>query len=88
MSFMREFLRERIPKIKFVEPEGTYLAWLDFSAFGLSAGELDNVIVNKAKLWLNSGPSFGLGGEGFQRINVACPRSVLQGALERLEFAP
>jgi cystathionine beta-lyase len=84
MSLMREFLRERIPKIKFVEPEGTYLAWLDFSAFGLSAGELDNVIVNKAKLWLNSGPSFGLGGEGFKRINVACPRSVLRGAMERL----
>jgi cystathionine beta-lyase len=84
MSLMREFLPARIPKIKFIEPEGTYLAWLDFSAFGLSASELDNIIINKAKLWFNSGPSFGLGGEGFERINAACPHSVLQGAMERL----
>jgi cystathionine beta-lyase len=89
MSLIREFLQTNIPKIKLVEPEGTYLAWLDFSALGLSANELDNAITNKAKLWLNSGPSFGKGGNGFQRMNAACPRSVLQNALDRLrhEFA-
>jgi cystathionine beta-lyase len=84
MSLIREFLKTRSSKIKFIEPEGTYLAWLDFSALGLSISELDDAIANKAKLWLSSGHSFGLGGGGFQRINAACPRSVLQSALERL----
>jgi cystathionine beta-lyase len=89
MSLIREFLQTQVPKIKLVEPEGTYLAWLDFSALGLSQSELDSAITNKAKLWLNSGPVFGKGGTGFQRMNVACPRSVLHDALERLkkEFA-
>jgi cystathionine beta-lyase len=85
MSFMDEFLQNNIPKIKLVKPEGTYLAWLDFSALGLSSGELVNAITNKAKLWLNDGPSFGKGGTGFQRLNAACPRSVLHNGLERLK---
>jgi cystathionine beta-lyase len=85
MSLISEFLQTHIPKIKLVKPEGTYLAWLDCSALGLSASELDNVITNKAKLWLNSGPLFGKGGNGFQRMNAACPRSVLHSALERLK---
>jgi cystathionine beta-lyase len=85
MSLIRNFLQTNLPKIKLVEPEGTYLAWLDFSALGLSPSELDNVITNKAKLWLNNGPIFGKGGEGFQRLNAACPRSILQDALNRLK---
>ncbi|MDR2555043.1 MAG: pyridoxal phosphate-dependent aminotransferase [Fibromonadaceae bacterium] len=84
MSFIKEFLKERIPKIKLVEPEGTYLAWLDFLALGLSAQELNDLITHKAKLWLNDGPSFGLGGKGFQRMNAACPRSALNKALESI----
>jgi cystathionine beta-lyase len=85
MSLIDEFLQTQVPKIKLVKPEGTYLAWLDCSALGLSANELDDVITNKAKLWLNDGPSFGKGGNGFQRMNAACPRSVLLDALERLK---
>lgn len=84
MSLVRDFLQTRVPKIKLVNPEGTYLAWLDCSALGLSAGELDNAVTHKARLWLNSGASFGRGGDGFQRMNTACPRSVLHNALERL----
>jgi cystathionine beta-lyase len=86
-SLVREFLRERIPKVKLVEPEGTYLAWLDFSGLGLSAQELDDLIIHKARLWLNSGTIFGLGGVGFQRMNTGCPRSVLSEGLKRLEAA-
>ena len=85
ISLIKEFLQTNIPKIKLVEPEGTYLAWLDFSALGLSAQELDEHITQKCKLWLNNGPQFGLGGTGFQRLNAACPRSVLHNALERLK---
>ncbi len=87
IAFVRNFLRERIPKVRLIEPEGTYLLWLDFRALGLSEKELENLIVKKANLWLDAGAVFGKAGEGFERINVACPRSILQQALEQLEEA-
>lgn len=64
--------------------EGTYLVWLDFRGTGIDADELDNLIIHKAKLWLDSGKIFGDTGRGFQRINVACPRETLEKALERI----
>ncbi len=67
-----------------IEPEGTYLVWLDFRGTGLPADEVDRRIIHDAKLWLDSGEIFGESGKGFQRINVACPRSVLNEGLERL----
>jgi cysteine-S-conjugate beta-lyase len=85
MLFLKTYLSDHIPKIKLVEPEGTYLAWLDCNELGISAKELDEAITQKGKLWLNAGYTFGKGGEGFERVNVACPRSVLQNALERLK---
>jgi cystathionine beta-lyase len=87
MSLIGEFLQTRVPRIKLVEPEGTYLAWLDCAGLGLSARELDALITDKAKLWLNSGPGFGLGGAGFQRMNAACPRATVNEALRRLAAA-
>jgi cystathionine beta-lyase len=87
MARIQEFLQTNIPAIQLVPPEGTYLAWLDFSALGLSAQELDALVTHKAKLWLNNGPQFGAGGTGFQRMNVACPRSVVDEALKRLQGA-
>lgn len=87
VDLARKFLQERLPQIRLVEPEGTYLIWLDCSALQLSDAALDDQIVNQAKLWLDPGPMFGPGGEGFQRINTACPRSVLLKALEQLEKA-
>jgi cystathionine beta-lyase len=85
MLFLKSYLSEYIPKIKLVEPEGTYLAWLDCNELGMSGQKLDEAITQKGKLWLNAGYSFGKGGEGFERMNVACPRSVLHNALERLK---
>jgi cystathionine beta-lyase len=85
MSLIKEFLQTHIPTIKFIEPEGMYLAWLDCSGLGLSAQELDKLITEKCKLWLSSGRSFGKGGGGFQRMNAACPRSVLREALQQLK---
>lgn len=87
MALIGDFLRKRVPKVKLVDPEGTYLAWLDCAGLGLSVCGLNDFITNKAKLWLNNGPTFGLGGEGFQRMNAACPRSTVSTALERLESA-
>ena len=85
ISFVDEFLRERLPGVSMKKPEGTYLVWLDFSGTGMTTAELDGMIIQKAKLWLDSGAIFGKAGEGFQRINTACPRSILLEALERLE---
>jgi len=83
--FLKTYLSKHIPEIKLIEPEGTYLAWLDCNALGLSSQELDEAITHKGKLWLSAGLSFGKGGNGFERINAACPRSVLHNALERLK---
>ena len=72
--------------IRAVPLEGTYLAWLDFSSMGLSQQVLDKVIVEKAGLWLTTGTTFGAEeGIGFQRINIACPNSILRNALELLK---
>jgi len=86
----QEFLVERLPKIRLVEPQGTYLLWLDFSDYGLSQADLDRRITEGSKLWLSSGTIFGAEGNGFQRINIACPRAILIEALGRLEkeFSP
>lgn len=85
LDYLRNFLKEKLPKVRLIEPEGTYLIWLDFSAYGFTDTELDSIIVNKAKLWLDRGTMFGIEGENYQRINIATPRPVLQDALERLE---
>jgi cystathionine beta-lyase len=87
LVFLREFIRARIPSVRLVEPEGTYLVWLDFHALGLDDKALDDLIIHRAKLWLDGGTMFGQGGSGFQRINIACPRSLLTQALKQLEAA-
>lgn len=87
ITFTKRFLEEKLPDIKLIETEGTYLLWLDFKALGLSELELEDLIIKKAKLWLDSGRIFGTAGKGFQRINVACPRATLAEALARLELA-
>ncbi|MDF2501166.1 MAG: Cystathionine beta-lyase [Anaerosporomusa subterranea] len=82
-----DFTEKRLPKVKVVKPEGTYLAWLDFRAYFSNAKELDDFLVQKAKVGLNSGKTFGRQGEGFARINLATQRSVLLEALVRIEKA-
>lgn len=87
LDYVREFLNERLPMLKLVEPQGTYLIWIDFRGLGLTESEREDLIVNKAKLWLDTGSMFGVDGKGYERINIACPRSILKKALEQLEGA-
>ena len=87
IAFVREFIQTRLPKLTMIEPEGTYLLWIDFRALGLTEAQRQDLIENKANLWLDSGAMFGPDGEGFERFNVACPRSVLKQAFEQLEAA-
>ena len=87
LSLMRETFLTRMPQLHLIEPEGTYLPWVDFSKLGLSTPELERFIVERAKLWLDGGTMFGAGGAGFQRFNIATPRAILQQALDQLETA-
>ncbi|MBQ8835509.1 MAG: pyridoxal phosphate-dependent aminotransferase [Oscillospiraceae bacterium] len=87
LDYLRAYLGENIPEIRLVEPEGTYFAWLDCSGLGLSRRGLDDLIVNRAKLWLDAGHIFGGNGGQFQRVVLACPRATLEQALERLKLA-
>lgn len=86
-QFTRQFLQRELPHVKLIEPEGTYLLWLDFSYYGLSDEALDETIIHKANLWLDSGHIFGPAGSGFQRLNIACPRSILEKGLRQLASA-
>jgi cystathionine beta-lyase len=83
LEFTRDFLVNNVPSVKLIEPEGTYLLWFDFRE--LNVPNLDDFILNKAKLWLDGGTMFGASGKGFQRLNMACPRSTLEDALLRIK---
>lgn len=87
LTFLREYLCNNLPRIKLVEPEGTYLVWLDCSGLNLSAAQMKELIIDKAGLWLDSGRIFGKNGTGFERMNIACPRATLQRALKQLHDA-
>ena len=85
IDYVREFTQTSLPGVRLVPTEGTYLLWLDFRGWGTDPEALDDLIVHKAKLWLDSGRIFGKTGAGFQRINAACPGSVLAEALDRIK---
>ncbi|GET32609.1 aminotransferase [Prolixibacter bellariivorans] len=87
LKYLNEFMADRLPKIKVMQPESTFLVWLDFRDYGLSEKEMKDVLVNKAGVAMNVGSTFGSGGEGYFRMNIGCPRSTLQEGLERIEKA-
>lgn len=87
LNFLRDFLQEKLPQIHLVEPEGTYLVWLDCSELVITGKELDQFIVDKAGLWLDGGSMFGPSGAAFQRVNIACPQATLELALNKLKEA-
>lgn len=74
-------------KIKLIKPEGTYLLWMDCRALGMDDDDLSEFFMEEAKLWLHAGITFGKSGSGFMRMNIACPREVLQQALGSLTSA-
>lgn len=84
IAFARAYVEENLPGVRMIDTQGTYLIWLDFRQTGLTVEQLDHKIIYEAGLWLDSGKIFGKTGEGFERINVAWPRAVLQEALDRI----
>ena len=85
VKLVEEYMQKNLPNIKVTHPEGTYLLWIDFSGTNLSDDEIINKLTYEAKLWLNSGIKYGKSGKGFQRLNIALPRSELQHALEKIK---
>lgn len=85
VQYMDSFLKERLPMVKLIKPEATYLAWLDFREVTVDDAILEKIIFHDALVALDGGTWFGSNGSGFMRINFACPRSVLSEALERIE---
>jgi cystathionine beta-lyase len=84
-DFVINFLKEHIPAVTAEKPEGTYMMWLDCRHLNLSPKKLDDLMVKKAKLALSSGRIFGKEGNGFMRLNVAAPRSIVATAVQQLE---
>ena len=87
IEFTIDFCRKYIPQITPIRPEASFLVWLDCRELNLSHTELVELFENRAKLALNSGAIFGTQGEGFMRLNVGTPRSVLEQALQQLKAA-
>lgn len=85
IAFAKTYVEKNLPGVRMIDTQGTYLIWLDFRQTGLTVEQLDHKIIYEAGLWLDSGKIFGKTGEGFERINVACPRAVLQEALDRIQ---
>lgn len=82
-----DYCHAHLPQIKPVKPEATYMMWLDCRQMGLSAKDLHRFFIEKAGVGMNEGSAFGPGGEGFMRINLACPRSVVEKALKQIDRA-
>lgn len=87
IDFTEQYLSKHLPDIKMIRPQASFLIFLDCRELGLRQSELVNLFVDKARLALNDGAMFGPGGEGFMRLNVACPRTTLFDALERINHA-
>ena len=83
-DYFLEFMKKHLPKITVIPLEGTYLVWLDCRSLNINGDEPSRVLLEEQKLWVNPGSMYGHAGEGFLRINIGCPRRVLEEALKRL----
>jgi cysteine-S-conjugate beta-lyase len=83
-AITKSYVEEHLPDLHLVEPQGTYLLWIDCSKLGLTDDELKERLLEKGRLGLEPGPKYGKGGEGFVRMNIACPREILMDGLDRL----
>ena len=86
-QYVVDFVKERLPEIKTVKPEGTYLMWLDFNGLNITPEEITDMLIKDAKVAMNDGASFGVNGKGFARMNIACPRYMVEDAMARIEKA-
>jgi cystathionine beta-lyase len=86
-DFVSDYLKNNLPAIRLIQPQGTYLLWLDCRGLDMTDLQLEEFFVQEAKVGLNTGQSFGEGGSGFMRLNIASPRTVIAEALTRISNA-
>ena len=84
-EFLRDFIRSKLPMLNVLPMEATYLCWIDCRALGLTNGRLQELILEDARIYVDDGPIFGPEGSGFFRLNLACPRKIVEKALNRLK---
>src|SRR5699024_4881060 len=87
IDYTIDYINKNIPEVKVDKPEGTYLLWLDFRNLKKTADEVNDALINIGRVALNDGRPYGEGGNGFFRLNIACPRSILRDGLGRIEKA-
>lgn len=87
LAFLKEYVRDNIPGVTVIEPEGTYLCWMDFRGIEPDPVKLERLMLDSAKVAMDEGYIFRMGGEGFERINLACPREILKQALSQIAEA-
>jgi cysteine-S-conjugate beta-lyase len=87
ITTVEDYIHQNIPEIKVIKPEGTYMIWLDCRMLEQKAGSLKDFFINKAKVGFNNGTDFGSGGDGFMRMNIGCPRSIIIESLEKINSA-
>ncbi|MBQ1222149.1 MAG: cystathionine beta-lyase, partial [Alistipes sp.] len=87
VNYLQAFIAEKMPLLKMIRPQASFLVFLDCRELNLSPQELQTFFTDKAHLALNEGSTFGDEGAGFMRMNVGCPRSTLREALDRLHAA-
>lgn len=87
INFVIGFFHEHFPNVKLAKPQGTYLLWIDFSSYGLNDDALQEIMIKNAGVALSRGDAFGKGGEGHMRMNVACPKSTLEIAMNQIKKA-
>ncbi len=83
-QFLKSYIATNLPTVKVLPLEGTYLAWVDFRSMGIPPKILDDIIKQQAHVFLDDGGMFGENGRGFQRINIACPRAILEEAIDKI----
>jgi cystathionine beta-lyase len=86
-QLVNDFMKAKLPRVKVMNLEATYLVWMDFTNYGMKNDDLMKFLLENAGVALNDGGRFGTGGDGWLRINIGCPRSMLQEALDKLEKA-
>jgi len=87
VALTRDYLSRHVPAVRVIEPDGTFLLWLDLRELDLDVEALQHLLVHEARLGLNMGHWFGREGAGFARLNIACPRASLEKALGQLATA-
>lgn len=87
VDFALDYLRQELPDVQVCRPEGSFLLWLDFNPTGISHEECGERLLKRGKIGLNDGLTFGEEGRGFRRMNIGCPRSVLEDGLKRIRAA-